>query len=45
MTDDRAIISSILLLCVLGTIANYAMLTLGFFNWLDGLAFMQYWRW
>jgi hypothetical protein len=45
VTDDRAIIAFCLLLSLIGTGAIYAMLTLGFFNWLDGLAFMNFWRW
>jgi hypothetical protein len=45
VTDDRAIIASVLLLCLVGAGVIYATLSLGFFNWLDGLAFMNFWRW
>lgn len=45
MTNDRAIISLMLVGCLAGSGCVYAMLTLGLFDWLDGLAFMQMWRW
>lgn len=45
MTDDRLIITYCLLMALAGAGCVYAMLTLGFFNWLDDVAFMNYWRW
>lgn len=45
MTNDRAIISYCLLLALVGAGANYALLTLGYFDWLYDMPVMQMWRW